>query len=98
MFADDLNVVLPEVLLTAFAMAALMFGVYSTRQDWASRLVLWLTIGAMVVMGFWIGLAPEGARTAFDGSFVNDGFARFCKVVMLWGAASLLILSDTYLT
>ena len=97
MFSSDLNVVLPEVILCAFAMGALMFGVYSKDHDWASRIVLWLTVAVLALTGFWIGFSPEGAKTAFDGSFVNDGFARFCKVVMLWGAASLLVLSANYL-
>ena len=97
MFMDDLNVVLPEVVLVAYAMAALMFGVYSKNHDAASRLVHWATVGVLFLIGIWVGVSPEGARTAFEGSFVNDGFARFTKVMMLWGAASLLMLSDRYL-
>ena len=32
MFAEDLNVVAPEVLLAVFAMAALMWGAYAGRE------------------------------------------------------------------
>ncbi|MEM8872270.1 MAG: NADH-quinone oxidoreductase subunit NuoN [Pseudomonadota bacterium] len=98
MIANDINVVLPEVLLAVFAMAALMFGVFSRNQDAASRMVLWATVAVMAVLGAWIGLTPAGTRTAFDGSFVNDGFARFSKVLLLWGGAALLALSDAWLT
>ncbi len=34
---------------------------------------------------------------AFDGSFVSDGFARFSKVMILFGAAATLALSHDYL-
>ncbi|WP_112323245.1 NADH-quinone oxidoreductase subunit NuoN [Oceanibium sediminis] len=99
MFADDLNVVLPEVILAGYAMAALMFGAFSRNHDAASRMVLWVTIGVMALLGVWIGMAPDdGARAAFGGSFVDDDFSRFAKVTMLWGGAVLLLLSDTYLT
>ncbi|MEM9779047.1 MAG: NADH-quinone oxidoreductase subunit NuoN [Pseudomonadota bacterium] len=98
MIANDINVVLPEILLAVFAMAALMYGVYSRNQDAASRMVLWATVAVMFGLGAWIGVTPAGTRMAFDGSFVNDGFARFAKVLLLWGGASLLALSDTWLT
>ena len=49
------------------------------------------------LVGLWIGFQPEGTRTAFDGSFVNDGFARFAKVMILFGAAAALALSHEYL-
>ncbi|NNU81847.1 NADH-quinone oxidoreductase subunit NuoN [Halovulum dunhuangense] len=94
MFANDLNVVLPEVLLAVYAMAALMAGAFHLAS---SRTILWATTGVFAALGLWIGFSPEGARAAFDGSFVNDGFARFAKVTLLWGAAALLMLSDAYL-
>ncbi len=97
MFADDLNVVMPEVVLAVFAMVALMFGAYSRNHDSASRVILWASIAAMVLIGFWIGVTPEGTRLAFDGSFVSDGFARFSKVMILWGGACVLVLSANYL-
>ena len=99
MFADDLTIVLPEVLLTGFAMVALMLGVYFRgSQEGISRLILWATAGVMAVIGGWVGITTGGERTAFDGTFVDDGFARFTKVLILWGAAALLALSDPYLT
>ena len=97
MLADNLSVVLPEVVLAVFAMIALMFGVFSKSHDAASRMVHWATIAVLVCIGLWIGFQPAGAKTAFDGSFANDGFARFSKVMMLWGGAAMLALSGTYL-
>ena len=49
------------------------------------------------LVGLWVGFQPEGTRSAFDGSFVSDGFARFAKVMILFGAAAALALSHEYL-
>ena len=97
MIADDLTVVLPEILLAVFAMAALMAGAFSRNEALVSRNVLWATVALFVGLGAWIGLAPSGSQSAFSGTFVADDFARFAKLMMLWGAACLLVLSAPYL-
>lgn len=97
MITADLAIVLPELVLAGFAMLALMVGVYSGK-DGHSSLILWATAILMAALGLWIGFQPEGTRVAFEGAFVNDGFARFAKVTMLWGAAVMLLLSQDYLT
>ena len=94
MFAQDLSVVLPEVVLAVYAIVALLLAVYNVV---GARAVLWATVAVLAGLGAWIGLLPAGARTAFEGSFIDDGFARFAKVTLLWGAAALLALSDAYL-
>jgi NADH-quinone oxidoreductase subunit N len=95
MLAEYLNVVAPEVLLAVFAMAALMWGAYAGREVGSS--VLWGSCVLLVLVGLWVGFQPEGERLAFDGSFVSDGFARFSKVLILFGAAAALALSHDYL-
>src|SRR5690348_6328220 len=95
MDSANLNVVLPEVVLAVYAMAALMWGAYAGRE--VGKPVLWLSVIVLAVVGLWVGFQPEGTRTAFDGSFVNDGFARFSKVMVLFGAAAALALSKEYL-
>lgn len=97
MISTDLAIVLPELVLAGFAMAALMFGVYGGKDNQAP-LILWATALLMVALGLWIGFQPEGTHVAFNEAFVNDGFARFAKVTMLWGAAVMLLLSQDYLT
>ena len=96
MLAEYLNVVAPEVVLAVFAMAALMWGAYAGREVGRPR-----ALGVVRAPGRWSGsgsgFQPEGARTAFDGSFVSDGFARFSKVMILFGAAAALALSHEYL-
>ncbi|HBN32466.1 MAG TPA: NADH-quinone oxidoreductase subunit N, partial [Rhodobacteraceae bacterium] len=43
------------------------------------------------------GLSPNVTETAFNGAFVNDGYARFLKVMILFSAAIVLFLSQPYL-
>ncbi|MEE9455064.1 MAG: NADH-quinone oxidoreductase subunit NuoN [Paracoccaceae bacterium] len=97
MLSNDISVFLPELLLALYAMAALMLGVFSKNQDGVSNLILWTTAMVFVLFGLWIGLSPEGVSTAFNEGFINDGFARFAKVVILWGGAAILVLSKEYL-
>ena len=97
MLINDISVILPELLLAVYAMAALMVGVYARKQEAISNLILWVTVVVFVIFGFWIGFAPEGTSTAFHEAFINDGFARFAKVTLLWGAAAVLAMSRDYL-
>jgi len=96
MLVNDLNVILPEVLLAILAMASLMWGVYMGKDKTAEGLI-WVTVAAMAGLGFWIGFWDVGTQEAFGGAFVNDGFARFVKVIILWGGAVVLLLSREYL-
>ena len=91
----DLTVVLPEIMLALFAMAALLGAVFTTK-DKAAPLVVWLTGGVFVLLAIWIG-SREGTHGAFGGSFVDDGFARFAKVVILLSAAAILVMSQEYM-
>ena len=95
MLAEHLNVVAPEAVLAVFAMASLLWGAYAGRE--VGGPVLWASCVLLVAVGLWVGFQPEGAREAFDGSFVSDGFARFAKVMILFGAAAALALSHAYL-
>ncbi len=96
MINSDLNVILPELALVVYAMAALMWAVYRGKDAQAPTL-FWLTSLVLAGLGLWIGLEPEGTATAFNGAFVNDGFARFAKVVILFSAAIVLLMSQEYL-
>ena len=92
----DLNTILPEILLSAFAMLALLGGVY-TSKDKLAPMLTWLTAGVMAVIGLWIALTGEGTTTAFGGMFVDDAFARFAKVTLLLSAAIVLIMGQEYM-
>jgi NADH-quinone oxidoreductase subunit N len=96
MLGQDLSVIAPELFLAIFAMGALMWGAYA-RHD-ASTQILWASTGVLVLLGLWIGFGQRGIQTAFDGSYVNDGYARFAKVMILFGAAATLALAQDFLS
>ena len=96
MIANDLNVILPEIVLTVFAVLGLLAAVYTTK-DKAGGMLVWITAGVFVVLAAWIGLTGDFTRVAFNGMFIEDGFARFAKVTILLSAAAVLIMSEGYM-
>ncbi len=96
MIQADLTIILPEILLSLYAMAALLFGVY-TGKDKVAPLLTWTTSGAFVLLAAWIGLNGEGSNVAFSGMFHDDAFARFAKVTILLSAAAVLLMSQDYM-
>ncbi len=96
MIQADLSIILPEILLSLYAMAALLFGVYTTK-DKVAPLLTWVTAAVFVLLAAWIGLNGEGSNVAFNGMFHDDGFARFAKVTILLSAAAVLLMSQDYM-
>ncbi len=96
MISADIQTALPEILLALYAMIALVAAVYTTKDDSAS-LLNWLTGGVFVLLAAWIGVNGSGTTSAFGGMFVDDGFARFAKVVILLSAAVVLVMCDAYM-
>jgi NADH-quinone oxidoreductase subunit N len=96
MTAADFQILLPEILLSAYAMAALMVAVYTGKDRLAPTLV-WATAGLFVALALFIGAAGPAERTIFDGLLVDDPFARFAKVAILLSAAAVLVMSQDYM-
>jgi NADH-quinone oxidoreductase subunit N len=96
MTSADFQTLLPEIVLAGFAMAALIVGVYTTKDKLAPMLV-WATAGLFVALGLYIGMAGAGERLVFNGLFVDDPFARFAKVTILLSAAAVLVMSQDYM-
>jgi len=92
----DLNVILPEIVISVYAIAALLFTAYTGRDRMAGML-LWLTAALMGAMALWIGATGDGTRTAFGGMFNDDGFARFAKVTILLSAAAVMVMGQEYM-
>ena len=92
----DLAIVLPEIILAVYAMAALIFAVY-TSKDAMGPLLISVTSAVFVALAVWIATSGNGANEAFGGMFVDDGFSRFAKVVILVSAAIMLLLSQSYM-
>ena len=91
---SDFQTVLPEVIIAVYAMAALLFGVY-TGKDKTASLLVWTTSGLFVLMALLIGAGGAGARSAFGGMFIDDPFARFAKVAILLSAAAAAVSSSS---
>ena len=96
MIQADLNIILPEVLISVYAMAALLVAVY-TSKDKLAPMLTWVTAAVFLVVGFWIGTSGGGTNVAFGGMFIDDGFSRFAKVVILISAACVLVMSQGYM-
>ncbi|WP_420567039.1 NADH-quinone oxidoreductase subunit NuoN [Thalassovita sp.] len=96
MIQADLNIVLPEILLSVYAMLALVLAVY-TGKDRLAGLLTWATAAVLVLVAAWIGIGGSGTNVAFDGMFNDDAFARFAKVVILLGGAAVLVMSQDYM-
>ena len=93
---ENINIVLPEIVLAVYSMAALMFAVYGGKDRLAGT-ILWVTAFVLFGIGAWIFLEPAGRAVAFNGAFIDDEFARFTKVLMLVGGGIMLLLSQEYL-
>lgn len=96
MLSQDLNTILPEIVLSLYAMGALLAAVY-TVKDKAAPLLVWITSALFVAVAFWIGTTGEGVTSAFNGMFIDDAFARFAKVAILLSAAAVLVMSEGYM-
>ena len=97
MMPADFSTILPEIVLAGYAMAALLIGVYTTKDKLAPTLV-WSTAALFLVLAIYIGTNGAGDRTAFNGMFIDDPFARFAKVTILISAAAGLVMSQDYMT
>lgn len=97
MIQADLTIILPEIILAVFAMLALIVSVY-TSKDAIAPMLIWVTAGLMVALAGWIATGTGSTNVAFNGMFVDDGFARFSKVAILLSAASILVMSQDYMS
>jgi NADH-quinone oxidoreductase subunit N len=96
MTGADLAILIPEIVLAIFSLAALLVAVYTSKDGLAPALT-WATAAIFVVMAFYIAVTGAGAQTAFGDSFVDDGFARFAKITILLSAAAVLVISMDYM-
>jgi len=96
MISADLRVVLPEIVLAAYAIIALLVAVY-TSKDRSAPLLVWITGAVLVILAVWVGTST-GTKVAFEGGFVDDRFARFAKVTILLSAAAVLVMSQEYMS
>ncbi|MEE4235508.1 MAG: NADH-quinone oxidoreductase subunit NuoN [Anderseniella sp.] len=92
----DAAAALPEIFLAVAAMALLMLGVASDKNR--TELVNTLSLGALAVTAALVIFTSDGGvARAFHDSFIVDGFARFMKMLVLFGSAVAIILSSNFL-
>ena len=96
MQTGDLSIILPEIVLSVFAMAGLIAGAYGGR-DRLGPAMIWATSALFAALAAWIGLQGTGTTTAFGEMFTDDAFARFAKVTILLSAAAVLLMGKGYM-
>jgi NADH-quinone oxidoreductase subunit N len=82
----------PELILAIGAMALLMYGVARPETEPEAAKIGWLALLLLIVAGYLV-ISAGGPASLFGGAFVDDGFARFMKLLTLVGAAGALFLS-----
>lgn len=96
MMSADLATLAPEIVIALYAMAALVFAVY-TRKDALAGSLLWVTAAVFVAVAVYLGFGRDTTTEAFGGLVVDDSFARFAKVIILLSAAAVLVMGQGYL-
>ena len=85
---------LPEIALALGAMAILMFGVFKKESapgaDFASG---WLAVIVLVAAAGLVVYRGDAREVLFEGAFISDAFSRFAKLLVLAGAALVLVMS-----
>jgi NADH-quinone oxidoreductase subunit N len=96
MTSVDLSIALPEILLSLWAMVALMAGAYFGKDKLAMALT-WGTVAVFILLAVGVGILEPGARTAFGGLMIDDSFGRFAKMAILLSGAAVLVMGMDYL-
>jgi len=96
MTSVDLSIALPEILLSLWAMVALMAGAYFGKDKLAAPLT-WATVAVMVLLAVMVGVLEPQTRAGFGGLFLDDAFGRFAKVAILLAGAAVLVMGMDYL-
>ena len=96
MIDNDLNSILPEIILSVFAMLSLLIGVYG-GQDKRTANITFVTAGLMVITGIWMLFDGSPSKTAFNKMFIDDAFSRFAKALVLLSSAAVLVMSLGYM-
>ena len=86
----SLQLSIPEIILAVGAMVLLMVGVFSGSRS--SSLVTGLAVALLIISGLWLVLV-SGEGVAFGGSFQDDAFAKFMKVLTLIGSITAMVMA-----
>ena len=73
MSLNDLQAVMPEIVLAGSSMTLLLIGVF--KKGNATSLISWLSVISLLVVGTFLSFGPVEKVTALNGHFIFDGFA-----------------------
>jgi NADH-quinone oxidoreductase subunit N len=93
---EELNTyapLLPEMIVAVGAMLLLMLGAFGRAVPGRDVAATVIAIGALLLAAGFVAADPVGRAVLFDGAFIDDGFARFMKLLVLGGAALVLVMS-----
>jgi len=87
--------IMPSLVLSCCAMAILLVNVFLPRGK--SSLISWLSLGALVITGFFCLGAWNDPRFGFAGHVALDNFATFFNFIFLIAAGLSILMSDGFL-
>jgi NADH-quinone oxidoreductase subunit N len=84
---------MPEIVLAVGAMAILMLGVFRSSPPGDDAVANWAAIVVLLVAACLVVWGGAEREVLFGGAFIVDAFGRFMKVLVLAGAALVLVMS-----
>jgi NADH-quinone oxidoreductase subunit N len=96
--AINFTAVMPETILSVFAMVLLLVNVFVPTQQKAYLgylSVIGIIVSAVSVFNGWD--APRSLQEGFNGSVLQDNFALFFKGIFLLSSALVILISDHYM-
>ena len=91
----SIGVLCPELIVALGAVALMLLGVF--MGDRSQRLISHLTVALFIAAAGAVLLGSAGRAIAFNGAFIADDFARFVKLMVLAGAALVLIMGEGFI-
>jgi NADH-quinone oxidoreductase subunit N len=88
--------IMPSLVLSCCAMAILLVNVFLPRGK--SSLISWLSLGALVITGFFCLGAWNDPRFGFAGHVALDNFATFFNFIFLIAAGLSILMPDGFVT
>lgn len=86
---------LPEIVIALSVLAILLYG--AIRNKPSDGLATELAIAALALAGFFVLFGRSKSGLAYSDAFINDGFGRFMKTLILIGSIGTLAMSQDYL-
>jgi NADH-quinone oxidoreductase subunit N len=84
---------LPEIVVAIGAMVLLMLGAFGRAAPGRDVAANVLAVGVLLIAAGLLAFGGGERATLFEGAFIADDFARFMKLLVLAGAALVLVMS-----